>query len=345
MSGRRAAGWLGAALGALGALGTAGLAAAPAATAVAPRCLGESVPLVVDHQMPYAAVRVAGRSGHFVLDFGATVSSIVPAGFASPGPPAPLPGTADRYAGFEFFGPWGTVQLPAQAQAPATRRVRQAGVIGTDFLASHVYTLDYRGRRLYRAARGQFCGDAALAAAGFRPLSTRDYYAETVQRLACPLAGGPPRCVNIPTVPVRIGPVQTAAQLDTGYDDGRQPPSLNINTALFDALRQAGVPMTPRPDIALQLSTCVAGLSEPIEAWQLAPGIPFGLQDEQGALLPVPATATVTLFVKRTPAAAAACGGIGTWAQPAAQLGASFVAHGALVVDPFSQRVWLRPGR
>lgn len=89
----------------------------------------------------------------------------------------------------------------------------------------------------------------------------------------------------------------------------------------------------------------MAGLSEPIEAWQLAPGTPFGLQDDRGALLPVPAMATVTLFVERTPAAAAVCGGIGTWAQPAAQRGASFVARGALGVDPFWQRVWLRPGR
>jgi hypothetical protein len=37
-----------------------------------------------------------------------------------------------------------------------------------------------------------------------------------------------------------------------------------------------------------------------------------------------------------------ACGGIGTWAQPAAQLGASFFARAALVVDPFSARVWVR---
>jgi hypothetical protein len=36
------------------------------------------------------------------------------------------------------------------------------------------------------------------------------------------------------------------------------------------------------------------------------------------------------------------CGGIGTWRQPAAQLGASFVAGGALVVDAARGRVWLR---
>jgi hypothetical protein len=315
---------------------------ARAASPSVPACLGPAARLVVDHQMPYAQVRIAGRSGYFVLDFGATTSSITPSGFAGRSAPAPLPGSIDRYGGFEFFGPWGPVQLRLQSHTPVTSKVRQAGVIGTDFLASHIYTLDYRAGRVHRAARGQFCSDAALAAAGFLALSTQDYYAESAQRLACPLAGGPPNCVNVPTIPVRIGPVQTAAQLDTGYDDGRRPRSLNINPALFDALRRAGVAMTPRPDISLRLSTCVAGVSEPIEAWQLARGTTFGLQDVQRRLLPRPA-GTVTLFVKRTPAAASVCGGIGTWAQPAAQLGASFVALGTMVADPFSQRVWLRP--
>ena len=312
------------------------------ATAAGPACLGETRPLVVDHQMPYAQVQVGGRRGHFVLDFGATVSSITPAGFTAPGAPSPVPGTNDRYDGFDFFGPWARVQLALQLQAPTTARVRQAGVIGTDFLASHIYTLDYRAGRLHRATQHSFCSDTVLAAAGFRPLSTRDYYAETPQRLSCPLAGGPPNCVNVPMVPVRIGPVQAMAQLDTGYDDGGRPHSLNINAALFDALKQARVPMKPRPDIALRLSTCVPGLSETVEAWQLARQVPFGLPAMQGPPLPALKEA-VTLFVKRSPAAARACGGIGTWTQPAAQLGASFVARGALVVDPFSQRVWLRP--
>lgn len=311
------------------------------APAAQPACLGASQPLVIDHQMPYAQVRVSGRTGYFVLDFGATVSSLTPAGFDAPGAPLPVAGTTDRYAQFEFFGPWGAVQLALQPQAPATSRVRQAGVLGTDFLAAHIYTLDYRAGRLYRAPRGGFCSDAQLAAAGYHMLTTRDYYAAQTSTLTCPRAGGPGYCVNVPTVPVRIGPVQAVAQLDTGYDDGQQPYSLNVNAALFDALQQAAVPLTPRPDIALQLSTCVPGVSERIEAWQVGAGTASGLVDEQGALLPRGAGA-VTLFVKRTPPAAARCGGIGTWAQPAAQLGASFVAGGALVVDPFSARVWVR---
>ena len=319
-------------------------ASAAAARAELDHCLGDRMPLVIDQQMPYAQVAVAGRRGHFVLDFGATVSSLRPAGFGPPGAPTPQPGTSDRYDGFEFFGPWGGVQLPVQTAAPRTARVRQAGILGTDFLAAHVFTLDYRQGVLWRARRGAFCSDAELSRAGLRRLPSEGYYAETPARLSCPAAGGPPRCVNVPTVPLRIGPLRTVAQLDTGYDDGRQPYSINVNPALLDALRRAGVGLVARPDIRLQLSTCVPGVGETVEAWQVRPGTPVGLEDDRGELIRVPRGRAVTLFVKRTPPAAAACGGIGTWPQPAAQLGASFLAGSLLAVDPFSSRVWMRPG-
>jgi hypothetical protein len=299
--------------------------------------------------MPYALVGVGGQQGYMVLDFGASLSAITPANFQGATPPRPVAGSTSRFDDFVFFGSWGTVQFQVQQQpavdALRTRdgaaAIRQAGIIGTDFLAQHVYTLDYTAGHLWRASRGAFCSDAALAGAGFRAVSTRDYYGPDASALSCPRAGVAPRgCASIPTVPVRIGSVQAVAQLDTGYDDSRLPFSVNINGALFDALRTAGVKLVPQPAIAIQLSTCQPGVSERVEAYRLGAGTPFGFVDTAGQLL---ARGTdVTLFVKRTPAAAAVCGGIGTWAQPAAQLGASFVAGGALVVDPFSARVWLR---
>lgn len=330
--------------------GAACTAAAAAQPLPQPDCLGERQPLTVASQMSYTLVSVAGRQGYMLLDFGASVSSITPANFQGTAPPQPSDATAGRFDDFVFFGSWGAVQLLMQAQ-PAVQRlktadgqatIRQAGVIGTDFLAQHIYTLDYRAGHLWRAAGGAFCSDAALKGAGYRAVSTRDYYGTNRASLSCPTAGAAPQgCANIPSIPIRIGSVQAVAQLDTGYDDSRQPYAVNINGALFDALKAAGVKLTPRPDIALQLSTCQAGISERVEAYRLAAGTPFGILDSAGQLL-ARKRADVTLFVKRTPAAAAACGGIGTWAQPAAQLGASFVAGGSLVVDPFSARVWLR---
>jgi hypothetical protein len=334
------------------------LAAAPSGPyASQPDCLGERQPLTVAAQMPYALVSVGGREGYMVLDFGASVSSITPANFQG-GAPQPIIDAASsttsnvnsRFGDFVFFGSWGSVQLPVQAQ-PAVQQlrtadgqatIRQAGVLGTDFLAQHVYTLDYRSGHLWRAASGSFCNDATLQGAGYRPVTTWNYYGNQPGSLSCPLAGAAPGgCVNIPTIPISIGGVQAVAQLDTGYDDGSQPYSVNINVALFDALQRANVRMTSRPDISIRLSTCQPGVSEALEAYSVD-GSQFGIVDTGGWLVPHNAW-SVTLFVKRTPAAAAVCGGIGTWKQPAAQLGASFVAGGALVVDPFSARVWLRP--
>ena len=273
--------------------------------------------------MSYALVGVAGRQGYMLLDFGASVSSITPANFQGSAAPQPSDAAAGRFDDFVFFGTWGAVQLLVQPQ-PAVQRLKtadgqatiaQAGVIGTDFLAQHIYTLDYRAGHLWRAAGNAFCSDAALKGAGYRAVSTRDYYGVNRASLSCPTAGAAPQgCANIPSIPIRIGGVQAVAQLDTGYDDSRQPGAVNINGALFDALKAAGVKLTPRPDIALQLSTCQAGISERVEAYRLAAGTPFGIVDTAGQLLPR-RRSDVTLFVKRTPAAAAVCGGIGTWAR------------------------------
>jgi len=302
-------------------------------------CLGDALPVQVVHQMPYVTVQVDGRPGAFVIDFGADVSAITPAGFSG-SPPHPVAGTSDRYARFDFFGPWTGVRLLPQPTAPVVGGIRQAGVIGTNFLGQHVVTLDYPGHRVFRSAPGAFCSDARLRAAGFQALSTRGYYAANTAALQCPSAGMPGRCPNIPVLPVRIGTVSAVAQIDTGFDDGQVPHSMNINLPFLNALQAAGIRLVPRPDISLTLSTCQAGVTEVVEAWSLPPGVALEFMGIEGGR--VRHVEDATLFVKRTPPAARVCGGIGTWPQPAAQLGASFFAKGALIVDPHSARVWLR---
>lgn len=302
-------------------------------------CLGESRPVQVVHQMPYVQVSVNGQAGQFVIDFGADVSAITPAGFDGP-PPRPMPGSTDRYHRFDFFGAWSQVRLLPQTQAPVSGGVRQAGVIGTNFLGGHVFTVDYPGARVYRATPSGFCPDDQLRAAGFVPLDTRGYYADNTASLRCPAAGMPGRCPNIPVLPVRIGPVSAVAQIDTGFDDARVPHSMNINEAFLNALQRAGVPLQPRPDIALTLSTCQPGITERVEAWSLPASTPLDFIGLKGQT--VRSHPDAVLFVKRPPPAARVCGGIGIWPHPAAQLGASFFADGALVIDPASSRVWLR---
>jgi hypothetical protein len=256
--------------------------------------------------------------------------------------PVPLPGSSDRFAGVDFFGPWAPLRLSVQDHSGIRGPLPQAGLIGTDLLHGHVITLDYANGLLRRAPAEGFCSDDELRRAGFQPLSSRDYYGTNTAALLCPAAPRRGGCPNIPTIPLRIGSVDAVAQVDTGYADGLRPPSMNINRALLQRLERAGMPLIREPSADLTLSSCVRGELERVLAYRLAAGRAVELVgSEGGAVRRLPG---VTLFLKNSPDAIQACGGIGTWSEPAAQLGASFVNDGTLVVDPFSQRLWFRRG-
>jgi len=374
--------WIPLTLGALGALllvlapgAELGLVARPLPQAPL-ACLGETRSLIVSSGMPYTPVRVQGRTGFFVVDLGADGSSISPgtflggaagkaavgavsgggnsaagAGGAAGGAgdaaaPVPLPGSSDRFAGVDFFGPWAPLRLSVQDHSGIRGPLPQAGLIGTDLLNGHVITLDYANGLLRRASAEGFCSDGVLRQAGFQPLSSRDYYGTNTAALRCPAAPRRGGCPNIPTIPLRIGSVGAMAQVDTGYADGLRPPSMNINRALLQRLEQAGVPLIREPGADLSLSSCVRGAVERVLAYRLSAGSAVELVGSDGGNDggAVRRLAGVTLFLKDSPDAIQACGGIGTWSEPAAQLGASFVNDGTLVVDPFSQRLWFRGG-
>src|SRR5206468_2777677 len=143
-------------------------------------------------------------------------------------------GTSSQFDDFDFYGPWGTVHLDVQDHSGIVGSVRQAGMVGTDFLSLNVFTLDYEHGDVYRADQKSFCPDGVLLKAGLRPLSTAGYYASDPSKIK---AGLP----NVPTVPVRIGTVDAIAQLDTGFDDAVHRHSVNINTAFFSAVKAAGI--------------------------------------------------------------------------------------------------------
>jgi hypothetical protein len=355
--------WISFTLGALGALllvlapgAELGLGARPLPQEPL-ACLGETRSLIVSSGMPYTPVRVQGRTGFFVVDLGADGSAISPGTFlggaggtagggtgsgtgGSTAAPVPLPGSSDRFAGVDFFGPWAPLRLSVEDHSGIRGPLPQAGLIGTDLLNAHVITLDYANGLLRRATAESFCSDGELRRAGFLPLSSRDYYGTSSSALRCPAAPRRGGCPNIPTIPLRIGSVGAVAQVDTGYADGLRPPSMNINRALLDRLKRTGIALIREPGADLTLSSCVRGKAERVLAYRLSAGQAVELLGSDGtALRRLPG---VTLFLKDSPAAIQSCGGIGTWSEPAAQLGASFVNDGTLVVDPFSQRLWFR---
>lgn len=308
--------------------GTSPALAQPAA------CIGQQKSMPVSSNMPYFKISVGGSEGMFLLDFGATSSSIDTNGFLNGNKPAHLPGEVNKFANFDFYGSWGTVQLHlnnfSHIQLPT---FKQAGIIGTDFLSLNIFTLDYTSQMIYRSSQNTMCSDADLLAAGYKPVSTAGYFSNDLSKLNN-------KCTaNIPTVPVKIGKATAVAQIDPGFDDKLYKYSVNINEAFFKAIKDAGVTLIATPQNNMNLSTCVQGITENITAYKLAPNQNFEITGTDGT--PVMMTPEVHIFVKKENPALAPCGGIGTWRIPAAQFGASFLTKTKRIIfDPFAQKVW-----
>lgn len=311
---------------------------------VLPACIGASIPIVITTG-PHASLAVGAAPSpyvaSFLVDYATTGSIIDLSTFAPPGPTATscnpqVLGQLCTFADLDFFGPWGEVTL----------RTSTATILGTDFLAHGIYTLDYTNKRMHHVApKAAACTDAALLGAGLAPLSTAGFFASDLSLLkpqhdidsTAPVGL---TVANVPVVPVKVAGTAAIAQLDTGFDDKVVPHSINVNVAMLNAIESASPGALLRdPAMDLSLSTC-AGVSEPAEAYHFAAGRAFELVGADGGI--ARSWTTATIFVKRPPAAALKCGGIGTWSSPAAQIGTSFFTDmGALVFDPYASRVWV----
>ena len=316
-----------------------------------PACLGKPMPLRVSREMPYAQVTVGGSSGYFVLDYGANVSSI---DLDAMPEAKPLPGSCNAaalgqpcvFAGLDFGGEQGQVSLLTADYAHLALDLRQAGLIGTDFLSENAYTLDFSGGKISAADKKNFCRPDALRGAGFAPMTTAGYFSSDTSTLL-PLSSldakysGGLTVPNVPAVPVRIAGVEAVAQIDTGYSDYLVRHAVNINPALYSRIATAAPKALVRwPEGDKKLSTCVPGVLEQVEAYKLNSGAVEFVATDGTALR---AFKQAVIYVKRTPQAAMSCGGIGTHTRPSAQLGGSFMADlGVVVFDPFASRVWAR---
>lgn len=285
-----------------------------------PGCFGPSVALTTWEATPYAEVQIGEARGAFLIDFGTTFSTLDPSAFT------PLPdGSLGCYA-VDFFGPWPCLSLRSSDHRGVGTPFPQAGILGTDVLSQHIYVIDYEHAHLHRSDSSSFCSPEALRAAGLAPLTTSDW--------------GPSRDrsrVHVPAVLVRIGAASAPAQLDTGFADRRVRHAINVNQAFFDAIVASGTVLTRAPEHDLTLSTCVAGVRESVTAYRIPDGLVFVSLDGRHAR-----TEEATLFLKATPSEARRCGGIGTWTDPGAQLGASFLGDAGLVVfHPTRGEVWI----
>jgi hypothetical protein len=330
-----------------------------------PGCVGPSLPLVQSGERAYISVNLGGSdggvdagaiTGDFLLDFGANGSTIDLKAFAPP-PPAPAsclgdagaPGAICYFPNFDFFGPWGTVALVTGDYSFLINSVRQAGIIGTDFLSVAPFTLEYTNARIEKGSTSAFCTDTQLLGAGLVPIPTGGYYTNkpATLRPLSEVVTDPDASVagysvpNIPTVPITVAGVSALAQLDTGFDDRIIRHSVNINQALLDRLMLTSPDkLTRRALKDLFLTTCVPGLSQRGSAYELAPGTSVNFVTGGGAV--GRADTGTFLFVKERLPDAERCGGIETWTVPAAQMGASFLTDAQTVIfDPITSRVWL----
>ena len=287
----------------------------------------------------------AAKTGAFLIDLASTSSWIDLSAFPT-APTGTCGSSSCTYADFDYFGAWGSVTLSTADFSSFQGPPRQAGILGTDFLSLNPTTLDYRGHRVFSATASTFCTPTELTAAGFGAVPSTGFYSTSLSSLL-PLStvitdGGVAgiKVPNVPTVRLRVAGVEALAQLDTGFDDAVVPRSININSAYLSALNtQAPGALTRAPTLDLTLTTCV-GSAEPVTAWRVSAGYAVEFLGSNGVT--VRAFADAVLFAKNTPPAARACGGIGTWSVPAAQVaGSFFVTSGAVVFDPVQSTVWL----
>lgn len=305
---------------ALGALGLALTAGAVmwhgARDAAGARCDGKR--FVVRHvpggAAPYITLRAGGRTGAFLLDYGATASTVSAAVFG---------GAGGSVAVDDFTLP----TFPTGRFATATYHTPHApsggqlGIVGTDFLSLLTADFSY-GFFGSDVVLGEHpCPAETLTARGLVPVKQAGYFSRDSGRV---LSGRN----NVPVVHVDFGAAVVPAQIDTGYDDIAAAPSIDVNEALFQKLLAAGRVMRRGADMTV--STCSG--HETREVYRLD-GV--RLQNELGAVI------TTLRDVHLTRKRPNGCGGIAAMSEPAAQVAASVLARiGTVVFDPRAETVW-----
>ncbi len=282
-------------------------------------CAGETLEMVFagTGSAPYVWLRAGGRKGFFLVDYGATASSMSRGAF--PGESGPkrvsdfsLPGFSE--GSFLLFD-YGHHSGPPGGQL---------GIVGTDFLSLTTVTFDYAAAQIGFASAP--CTDTVLEAAGFRPISQETFFSHDLSRV--------PERPNVPVIWVEVGGVRFWAQIDSGYEDSVYPHTVDVNDALFAALRKARVPL--RRVGGVTVTTC--SVTENRSVYRVETGI--SVTDEAGT--PIRSVGFLHIIPKKPNS----CGGIAGMREAAGQIGASLLkGFGTVVFDPKGERIWVPEAR
>jgi hypothetical protein len=262
---------------------------------------------------PYVELTADGVSGPFLLDYGATRSSLSASAFS--GADGSIRTAAISLPGIEradfHLARYYLLLQPGKGQL---------GVIGDDLLSK--FTVQLTDSTAFLST--ETCQPEALIARGFTPVAQNGFFSSEPSKSGA-------RLPNVPIVFLALGDVCVWAQIDTGYEDFVYSRSIDINQALFDRLVRDGAKLDRVEDI--DIWTC-----DGREHWPVyrVKNRPLSIENEQGRQ--IVETDHFHLIVK----SANTCGGIADMSEPAAQLGASFLSlFGDVIFDPRNTTVWL----
>jgi hypothetical protein len=263
---------------------------------------------------PYIRLSADGVSGQFLLDYGATASSLSADAF---------PGSSGsvRIADFSLPGfKSGSFKLRRYG-LPLRPKGGQLGVIGADFLS--LLSVEFSEGAAF--VRPEPCRPDSLRARGLVPIGQSGFFSSNPARIDR-------EHPNVPVVFLGLGDIHTWAQIDTGYDDVLYPHSVDINEPLLQRLINSGAALNRLADISV--ATCQGG-----ELRQVYTVRNRSLVIETHQAKPIARLDAFYLILKSPNG----CGGIAAINAPAAQLGASFLKiFGAVVFDPRGENVWLK---
>ena len=271
---------------------------------------------------PFANLGLGGETGNFLLDTGATHSQVDMRRYDVP------QGSKIFLSGFSLPSVQSGVFTAADLRSFSAPLGGALGTVGTDFLSLRSVEFHYEQLQPFVTLGKKACDEAMLRHAGFVSVGLPGYYEADLSSLK---SGMP----NVPVIGLRIGQVTFPAQIDTGYDD--LPGGIvQVNVALMRILRATGMPVRSLPSDVVTVGCSGTYIYErwQIEHERLSVVTPDG---DIVANYPPPVVEIKTDV---------RCSGISTFAEPFAQIGASWLSRWAKsVFDGLSSAVWIPAGR
>jgi hypothetical protein len=286
-------------------------------------CGGTRIPIDASvFSKPFANLGLGGEIGNFLLDTGATHSQVDMRRYDAP------EGAKILLSGFSLPSAQSGVFTAGDLRSFSAPLGGALGTVGTDFLSLRSIEFRYEQLQPFITLARKACDEATLRQAGFVSVGLPAYYEANLSSLK----GGMP---NVPVIGLRIGRITFPAQMDTGYGD-LPGGVVQVNAVLMGILRATGIPVRP---LASDVVTIGCSGTYTYERWQIEQEI-LSIVTPDGDI--VASYPPPVVKVK----ADAHCGGISSFAEPFAQIGASWLLRwGKSVFDGLSSAVWIARGR